>query len=57
MKAADPDINNTEVLNFAFSEPISAVDKYGKPVLNNDLYKVIVARVILFLVDLNLYLT
>lgn len=39
MKAADPDIDDTESLNFAFSEPITAVNKYGKPVTDNNIYK------------------
>jgi len=48
--AADPDINDTEVLNFAFSEPITAIDKNGKPVVNNDIFKVISLSVILWLI-------
>lgn len=40
MKAADPDIDDTESLNFAFSEPITAVNKNGKPVTDNNVYKV-----------------
>ena len=40
MMATDPYINDTEVLNFAFSEPITAVDKNGKPVTGNDIFKV-----------------
>lgn len=37
--ALDPDVNNSEALNFAAAEPITAVDKYGNSVDDNDVYK------------------
>ncbi|XP_065199853.1 cadherin-87A [Planococcus citri] len=37
--AADPDTNDTSALNFEFAEPISAVDKSGKEIFNDDSYK------------------
>ncbi len=41
MSAFDPDINDTNLLSFSFSEPITAVDKYGKEVVDSDSFKVI----------------
>ncbi len=34
--ALDPDIATSEALNFAATEPITAVDKDGNEVVNND---------------------
>ncbi|XP_025829338.1 cadherin-87A [Agrilus planipennis] len=36
--ALDPDVNSSEALNFAVTEPITALDKYGQEV-TNDLFK------------------
>lgn len=40
MIAADPDTNDTAALNFKFDHPISAVDKHGKEIVDDDAYKV-----------------
>ncbi|GLV42165.1 Cadherin 87A, partial [Carabus blaptoides fortunei] len=37
--AMDPDVNSSEALNFAATEPISAVDKNGKQVVDNEIFK------------------
>lgn len=37
--AMDPDINTTEALNFAATEPITAVDKNGKQVEGTEVFK------------------
>lgn len=37
--ALDPDVNSSEALNFAATEPISALDKFGKEVTISDEYK------------------
>ncbi|XP_066259350.1 cadherin-87A isoform X1 [Euwallacea similis] len=37
--ALDPDVNTSEALNFAATEPITALDKHGNEVFGNDLYK------------------
>lgn len=37
--ALDPDVNTSEALNFAATEPITAVDKYGNEVSNNETFK------------------
>ncbi|KAK9728307.1 Cadherin domain [Popillia japonica] len=37
--ALDPDVNISEALNFAATEPITALDKHGRQVLNNDVFK------------------
>lgn len=37
--ALDPDVNNSEALNFAATEPITALDKHGHQVLHSDDYK------------------
>lgn len=39
LTAMDPDILSTDALNFAAAEPISAVDKNGKPVTDNEIFK------------------
>lgn len=35
----DPDVNSSDALNFAATEPISAVDKNGKQVVDNEIFK------------------
>ncbi|EEZ99177.2 cadherin 23 [Tribolium castaneum] len=37
--ALDPDVNSTEALNFAATEPITALDKHGNEVFNDDVYR------------------
>lgn len=37
--ALDPDVNTSEALNFAATEPITAVDKYGNEVVHTDAFK------------------
>lgn len=37
--ALDPDVNTSEALNFAATEPITAVDKYGNEVNNTEAFK------------------
>ncbi|KAJ8969553.1 hypothetical protein NQ314_001705 [Rhamnusium bicolor] len=37
--ALDPDVNSSEALNFAATEPISALDKHGNEVLGNNDFK------------------
>lgn len=37
--ALDPDVNTSEALNFAATEPITALDKHGKQVLNTEIFK------------------
>lgn len=37
--AIDPDVNSSEALSFAATEPITAVDKYGQIVENNEIFK------------------
>lgn len=37
--ALDPDVNISEALNFAATEPITALDKHGKQVLNSEVFK------------------
>lgn len=37
--ALDPDVNSSEALNYAATEPITAIDKYGNEVAGNDLYR------------------
>lgn len=37
--ALDPDVNSSEALNFAATEPITALDKFGKEVDERDEYK------------------
>lgn len=37
--ALDPDVNSSEALNFAATEPITALDKFGKEVDETDQYK------------------
>lgn len=40
LNATDLDVNSSEALNFAASEPITAVDKHGKQVDDNEDFKV-----------------
>ena len=40
LNATDLDVNSSEALNFAASEPITAVDKHGKPVNDKEDFKV-----------------
>lgn len=40
LRAADPDVNGTDGLNFAAAEPITAVDKNGKQINNTEEFKV-----------------
>ncbi|KAJ8974157.1 hypothetical protein NQ317_003207 [Molorchus minor] len=37
--ALDPDVNSTDALNFAATEPITALDKHGNEVTGNDVFK------------------
>lgn len=37
--ALDPDVNSSEALNFAATEPITALDKHGNDVTSSDAYK------------------
>lgn len=37
--ALDPDVNTSEALNFAATEPITAVDKYGNEVVHTEAFK------------------
>lgn len=37
--ALDPDVNTSEALNFAATEPITALDKHGNEVLGTDIFK------------------
>lgn len=37
--AMDPDVNSSEALNYAATEPITAVDKNGKQVSDNEIFK------------------
>lgn len=37
--ALDPDVNTSEALNYAATEPITAIDKYGNEVADSDSYK------------------
>ncbi|KAL1508861.1 hypothetical protein ABEB36_003687 [Hypothenemus hampei] len=37
--ALDPDVNSSDALNFAATEPISALDKHGNEVFGNDIFK------------------
>lgn len=37
--ALDPDVNSTEALNFAATEPITALDKHGNEVFNDDVFR------------------
>ncbi|XP_018562347.1 cadherin-87A [Anoplophora glabripennis] len=37
--ALDPDVNSSEALNFAATEPITALDKHGNEVLASDAFK------------------
>lgn len=37
--AMDPDVNSSDALNFAAAEPITALDKHGKQVLDTDVFK------------------
>ncbi|XP_071055461.1 cadherin-87A [Onthophagus taurus] len=37
--ALDQDVNTSESLNFAATEPITALDKFGKQILDNEIYK------------------
>lgn len=55
MLAFDLDTNDTKALNFAFSEPITAVDKHGKDAseAGNNAFKVIQ---IIFIILYFLYL-
>lgn len=39
MVALDPDIATSEALNYAATEPITAVDKDGNEVINSDEFK------------------
>ncbi|CAH1176398.1 unnamed protein product [Phaedon cochleariae] len=39
LTALDPDVNTTEALNFAATEPITALDKHGHEVLENSKFK------------------
>ena len=36
--ALDPDVNSSEALNFAATEPITALDKHGNEVLDSEAY-------------------
>lgn len=40
LKATDPDSSNSEALNFAISEPITAIDRNGQRVNNSKSFKV-----------------
>ena len=35
----DPDVNSSEALNFAATEPITALDKHGNEVIGDDTFK------------------
>ncbi|CAH1126852.1 unnamed protein product [Ceutorhynchus assimilis] len=37
--ALDPDVNSSDALNFAATEPITALDKHGNEVVSSDMYK------------------
>lgn len=37
--ALDPDVNTSEALNFAATEPITALDKHGNEVLHSNVFK------------------
>lgn len=37
--ALDPDVITSEALNYAATEPITAIDKYGNEVTDNESYK------------------
>lgn len=37
--AIDPDVNTSEALNFAASEPITALDKHGKEIQGTEIFK------------------
>lgn len=39
LTALDPDVNTSEALNFAATEPITAVDKYGNEVVGTEEFK------------------
>ncbi|XP_063226687.1 cadherin-87A isoform X2 [Bacillus rossius redtenbacheri] len=39
LQAKDPDINDTAALNFAAAEPITAIDKNGRQVTDNNAFK------------------
>ncbi|KAE8740358.1 hypothetical protein FOCC_FOCC014138, partial [Frankliniella occidentalis] len=39
LNATDLDVNSSDALNFAASEPITAIDKHGKPVSDSEDYK------------------
>lgn len=37
--ALDPDVNSSDALNFAATEPISALDKHGKEISGSEIFK------------------
>lgn len=37
--ALDPDVNSSDALNFAATEPITALDKYGKEISGTEIFK------------------
>lgn len=37
--ALDPDVNSSEALNYAATEPITALDKHGNEVLGSEIFK------------------
>lgn len=37
--ALDPDVNSSEALNFAATEPITALDKHGKEISGSEVFK------------------
>ncbi|XP_074032325.1 cadherin 87A [Leptinotarsa decemlineata] len=39
LMALDPDVNTSEALNFAATEPITALNKYGQEVIGDDRFK------------------
>lgn len=39
LMALDPDVNSSEALNFAATEPITALDKHGRQVLQDDIFR------------------
>lgn len=37
--ALDPDVNSSDALNFAATEPITALDKHGKEISGTEIFK------------------
>ena len=40
LRAKDPDVNDTTALKFTAAEPMTAVDKNGKQITENESFKV-----------------